>query len=75
MENLFGSYIDFIFFIVWFESKMIFVFVNFFQNLIDEIAVEHWFLSYIELLHRLHLWNAATEVIQHASKLPLMGRS
>lgn len=54
---------------------MIFVFVNFFQNLIDEIAVEHWLLSYIELLHRLHLWNAATEVIQHASKLPLMGRS
>ncbi|RXG55744.1 WD repeat-containing protein 24 [Armadillidium vulgare] len=37
------------------------------DNFIDEAVVEHWFMSYIDILHRLRLWNTATEIIQHAS--------
>ncbi|KAL7643630.1 UNVERIFIED_CONTAM: hypothetical protein RMT77_005613 [Armadillidium vulgare] len=40
------------------------------KNFIDEAVVEHWFMSYIDILHRLRLWNTATEIIQHASWLP-----
>ena len=38
-----------------------------FQKLLNEELVEYWFSAYIDLLHRLQLWNVATQIIQHAS--------
>lgn len=38
------------------------------QELLDADHVEHWFLSYIDLLQRFQLWNVANQVIQLAGK-------
>ncbi|XP_069952963.1 GATOR2 complex protein WDR24 isoform X3 [Cherax quadricarinatus] len=36
------------------------------KDLLDPDQVEHWFLSYIDLLQRFQLWNVANQVIQLA---------
>ncbi|KAK8733003.1 hypothetical protein OTU49_006700 [Cherax quadricarinatus] len=40
------------------------------KDLLDPDQVEHWFLSYIDLLQRFQLWNVANQVIQLAEGLP-----
>ncbi|KAK4300861.1 hypothetical protein Pmani_026936 [Petrolisthes manimaculis] len=40
------------------------------KGLLEEAEVEHWFLSYINLLHHFRLWNVANQVIQLAACLP-----
>ncbi|XP_050714381.1 GATOR complex protein WDR24-like isoform X2 [Eriocheir sinensis] len=40
------------------------------KELLDADHVEHWFLSYIDLLQRFQLWNVANQVIQLAAGLP-----
>ncbi|KAK8398935.1 hypothetical protein O3P69_004206 [Scylla paramamosain] len=40
------------------------------KGLLDADQVEHWFLSYIDLLQRFQLWNVANQVIQLAAGLP-----
>ncbi|XP_071543764.1 GATOR2 complex protein WDR24-like isoform X1 [Panulirus ornatus] len=40
------------------------------KELLDAEQVEHWFLSYIDLLQHFELWNVANQVIQHAAGLP-----
>ena len=34
------------------------------KDLIDENTLEHWWLSYVDLLHRLQLFSKANEVRQ-----------
>ena len=43
-----------------------------FQKFLDKEQVEFWFLAYVDLLHRLKLWNIATEIIQQATNLPVV---
>lgn len=40
------------------------------KGLLNAEQVEHWFLSYIDLLQRFQLWNVANQVIQLAAGLP-----
>nr|XP_045612987.1 GATOR complex protein WDR24-like isoform X2 [Procambarus clarkii] len=40
------------------------------KELLDPDQVEHWFLSYIDLLQRFQLWNVSNQVIQLAEGLP-----
>ncbi|KAK7072621.1 WD repeat-containing protein 24 [Halocaridina rubra] len=44
------------------------------KKLLDEEKVEHWFMSYIELLQRFELWNVANQVIQLATNLPAVSQ-